>query len=592
MKKMFLLNIILVCLLLFSALIFADSPENPRAYKSLKVKLTQSGSMHAIEIAKMNISILIPQENVADISVHAPGAEWEYIHDDFGNRLVFIEWENPEEYIGYRIETIVDNVVKPVHDQGLISYDPTFVEETDYIVIDGQIQKIAYAYENSLEGVFELTEWVHDYITYDLNYVGKNLTSTEILEKKRGVCMEYAKLLAALLRSKKIPTRFVIGYAYSGVEEKFIAHAWNEVLTTGGWVPFDPTWLQGGFVDATHIKTGSMLDADAATKVSYSSVSSNALVDWSQNNDQFEILEYSTESPVKLVVDAKRSLFSNSSGYVKVSLDSDKCLISQIKARSCVDEQGDALFDFIYDKKTTWSCEKQDIYFFFRQDKGRERYICPVNVFDQIGSTAGVNISIFDQSEIKRIYISGPDNVNINEDFQLISSEKQDFIFYSPEFGTGDSAWDLNIKKPGSYDFYLYSDGALAAKTISVVEEKEFELTISMPKNVSLYGTFILEVGARNLQNKEKTADLSVYFGNKKQNRVISFSPGEEKHISFNITADKSRRQDVVVSVQSDSLTTYSSSILVYEIKSQTRTWLDDISDFFASIFNWFAGLF
>jgi len=587
--------IFITCILAFSAIGFADNSDNPRAYDSIKVKLTQSGQMVTKDIRNLNISLYIPQENVISIVVTAEGANWGYIYDEYDNKIVFIEWEDADSIVTYKIETTVQNVVKPMYTEKPIGYDPVFVKGTDYIIIDDEIQKIAYPYENSLEGVSKLTEWVHNYMTYDLDYVGRDSTSTEILETKRGVCSAYSKLLAALLRSKNIPTKFVVGYAYSGVQKKFIPHAWNEVLTTEGWVPFDPTWLQGGFVDATHIKTGGMLDAESTTKVSYTRTSSLGYVDWSEVQGTFEILDHSTESPVKLDITAKRSLFSNSFGYAKVTLDSDKCLISEIKAVSCVDEISEPIFSFLYENRTIWSCEKQDVFFFFSQASSRQDYICPVTVFDQIGSTASVNVTVFDKGEHTSIHISGPDSVKIGEYFQIVSSEKEDNIFYSPEFGQhNDDTWDLKINKPGLYNFYLYSDGALAMKAIQAEQEKEFLLSLDMPKNITQYGTFIAHVDIRNLQNKEKTADIVFNLGNQKLSRVVPFTQGQQKRVSFNMTAQYLGEQEIKIHARSDALSTYTSSILVYRTdpEPQPSNILDGINDALSGFFSWLQSIF
>jgi len=74
---------------------------------------------------------------------------------------------------------------------------------------------------------------------------------------KRGYCEHYATLMTVLLRSHKIPARFVEGFLpgdldpRTGIEQVFNsnAHAWVEVYFPGhGWYAFDPT---GNGQDAT-----------------------------------------------------------------------------------------------------------------------------------------------------------------------------------------------------------------------------------------------------------------------------------------------------------------------------------------------------
>ena len=52
-----------------------------------------------------------------------------------------------------------------------------------------------------------------------------------ILEEKKGICFDYASLMAALLRSQSIPTKLEVGYSGEAY------HAWISVyLTESGWV--------------------------------------------------------------------------------------------------------------------------------------------------------------------------------------------------------------------------------------------------------------------------------------------------------------------------------------------------------------------
>ena len=52
-----------------------------------------------------------------------------------------------------------------------------------------------------------------------------------MLEKKSGICFDYASLMCALLRSQNIPTKLVVGYSGTAY------HAWISVhLEETGWV--------------------------------------------------------------------------------------------------------------------------------------------------------------------------------------------------------------------------------------------------------------------------------------------------------------------------------------------------------------------
>jgi len=73
------------------------------------------------------------------------------------------------------------------------------------------------------------------------------LYASEILERRKGICADYAILYTALLRSAGIPARLAAGipvYTILFEEEKEIdvGHAWVEVKLPGyGWIPIDIT---------------------------------------------------------------------------------------------------------------------------------------------------------------------------------------------------------------------------------------------------------------------------------------------------------------------------------------------------------------
>lgn len=71
----------------------------------------------------------------------------------------------------------------------------------------------------------------------------------ETLSRGRGTCSEYANMFIAIMRSKGIPARFVMGKIYLGAY-----HSWAEIWLDGqGWVPVDPQRGSVG-ISARHIK--------------------------------------------------------------------------------------------------------------------------------------------------------------------------------------------------------------------------------------------------------------------------------------------------------------------------------------------------
>jgi hypothetical protein len=105
------------------------------------------------------------------------------------------------------------------------------------------------------EKVQRLVRFVHQYIRP--SYRNKGLIVLDLLDKKEGDCTAYAALLTTLARAAGIPSRELSGLLYVGDASKaFGAHAWNEVVLDGQWVPVDASCNEAT-VDATHICFGS-----------------------------------------------------------------------------------------------------------------------------------------------------------------------------------------------------------------------------------------------------------------------------------------------------------------------------------------------
>lgn len=119
--------------------------------------------------------------------------------------------------------------------------DPPIVKSGELIGNKTEVQpKVTTIYEYM----------IHNY-TYDYDKI-PTLTASykpNIIQtyfEKKGICYDYASLMAAMKRSDGIPTKLVKGYT------KHVDgyHAWNEVLLDGEWVIIDSTvdavYRQGG----------------------------------------------------------------------------------------------------------------------------------------------------------------------------------------------------------------------------------------------------------------------------------------------------------------------------------------------------------
>lgn len=104
---------------------------------------------------------------------------------------------------------------------------------------------------------FKVADWIQENIRYDLGSLTAEVVqkSSWVLKNKEGVCDELTNLFISMMRSLGVPARYVSGVAYTNTGYKFGPHAWAEVyFPDKGWVPFDITYRQFGWVDPSHVK--------------------------------------------------------------------------------------------------------------------------------------------------------------------------------------------------------------------------------------------------------------------------------------------------------------------------------------------------
>ncbi|MFH0869597.1 MAG: transglutaminase domain-containing protein [archaeon] len=120
----------------------------------------------------------------------------------------------------------------------------------------------------------KLAEWVEDNVEYNLTSMTADASqkASWVMINRRGVCDELTSLFISMCRSVGIPARFVTGISYSNINlqnDGWGPHGWAEVYFPGyGWVPFDVTYKELGYIDATHIKLRATADA-RETSVDY-----------------------------------------------------------------------------------------------------------------------------------------------------------------------------------------------------------------------------------------------------------------------------------------------------------------------------------
>lgn len=117
-----------------------------------------------------------------------------------------------------------------------------FLYPNQYVKFNSSSQVVSTAMEvvadahDDLEAINYIYNYVVENITYDYDKA-KNVQSgyvpdvDEILSIKTGICLDYAAVMASMLRSQQIPTRLEVGYAGEAY------HAWiSTYVENQGWI--------------------------------------------------------------------------------------------------------------------------------------------------------------------------------------------------------------------------------------------------------------------------------------------------------------------------------------------------------------------
>jgi transglutaminase-like putative cysteine protease len=257
--------------LVFLLLISFVSGNELNSYDNVKVKVDLDSSVnlnlesgYRLDYFTINLSFKPGDYYLQEATnTYYSSPEGELIEDGFW------KWEEVEEKIEYGVDSMIDSEIKIYHLSNKVNFPYDFDEEltlylknteninsNDYEIRD-KANELVEGKDDLYEAVFEVGNWVNHEINYDLSTLTADVTQNAswTFQNKYGVCDEITTLFVAMLRSVGIPAKFVSGIAYTDAIDGFGSHAWSEVYFPNiGWVPFDITYGQYGYVDSTHIK--------------------------------------------------------------------------------------------------------------------------------------------------------------------------------------------------------------------------------------------------------------------------------------------------------------------------------------------------
>jgi transglutaminase-like putative cysteine protease len=200
-----------------------------------------------------------------------PPAEMHSYTDAFGNKVIYFSVIAPHESLITRVSSRVETLLENPFDYRLMTvaaedlwYEDHLKRHPDiwqYILhrspstpdlrtLDLGDLKIpardrSYSIQTSLLAALE---WASKALKYQPGTTTIHSPLQEAIQKRTGVCQDFAHLLICVVRSWGLPARYAMGYMRASVEgyddslDEEATHAWAEVLIPGvGWRGFDPT---------------------------------------------------------------------------------------------------------------------------------------------------------------------------------------------------------------------------------------------------------------------------------------------------------------------------------------------------------------
>ncbi len=134
---------------------------------------------------------------------------------------------------------------------GMQNANSAYLNPSQYVVYNSGSACVAKAKSlvagagSDAQKVSKIYSYIVNNISYDYDKM-KNLPSGYLpnpdstLSSRKGICFDYAALMAAMLRSQGVACKLVIGNADGQY------HAWNMVYVNGGWQLYDPTFGAAG----------------------------------------------------------------------------------------------------------------------------------------------------------------------------------------------------------------------------------------------------------------------------------------------------------------------------------------------------------
>lgn len=337
------------------------------------------------------------------------------------NNLVF-SWTNPgeEESLILQSTVLTHNAIVPVRNVVQFPYADVddqaqmYLGEGELIDQSPQIralaQQLAAGKTDAYDVVFTLADWTTKNVNYSLASLGQPAIqkSSQVLQSRYGKCDEMTALFISMNRAVGIPARFVAGYAYSNSEQYRFGwggHGWAEVWMPGqGWIPFDVTYGEYGYLDASHVTLKIAPDAKE-NSIEYSARGN----DFNLRTKPLDIvitpvsLTAADDSAINIAIDAPyRTVGFGSSVLILATVQNNRDYYVSTRldiAKTTSTEQLSANYQNLLLKPG----ERRIVPFLVKIDDALQKgyvYEFPFKIYSRLGPAAKISIKVNDGAEV------------------------------------------------------------------------------------------------------------------------------------------------------------------------------------------------
>jgi len=217
---------------------------------SLAYEVTMPTAVLFVLKPRLEGNVLVMQERLS-FGISLPSYEFQDTHGNITYRAMFMPGHNEIRHDALvAISSLPDSreIRGPILPVGQLPYELLRYTLPSRYCDSDKLLNFAWKQfgqvPHGLQRVQAICDWVHNNIEYRYMSGRSDLSASEVIERRYGVCRDFAHAAIALCRAFNLPARYVtghlpdIGFLDPGTPMDF--HAYCEVYLGQEWLTFDP----------------------------------------------------------------------------------------------------------------------------------------------------------------------------------------------------------------------------------------------------------------------------------------------------------------------------------------------------------------